>query len=50
MTLPDAVWHEDLHRTAPAAAFLDAAADSLNNLEIDATAAGLGSAMPGLDN
>jgi DNA-binding transcriptional LysR family regulator len=38
-----AVWHEDLHRTAPAAAFLDAAADSLNNLEVDATAAGGGS-------
>jgi DNA-binding transcriptional LysR family regulator len=32
-----AVWHEDLHQTAPAAAFLDAAADSLNDLEVDAS-------------
>jgi len=38
-----AVWHEDLHQTAPAAAFLDAAADSLNNLEVDARLGGLGS-------
>jgi DNA-binding transcriptional LysR family regulator len=37
-----AVWHEDLHQTAPAAAFLDAAADSLNNLEVDARLGGLG--------
>lgn len=32
-----AVWHEDLHQTAPATAFLDAAADSLNDLEVDAS-------------
>ena len=38
-----AVWHEDLHQTAPAAAFLDAAADSLNNLEVDAGLKRLGS-------
>jgi hypothetical protein len=38
-----AVWHEDLHQTAPAAAFLDAAADSLNHLEVDTTLAGLDS-------
>ncbi|MGH9214972.1 MAG: LysR family transcriptional regulator [Acidimicrobiales bacterium] len=41
-----AVWHQDLHQTAAATAFLDIAANSLSNLDIDTKPTGLRSRPP----